>query len=69
MVYVNADVLIGGISQMWRKADKGEGVKIAKFSRTSFIDDLFSCASDSALADHCARLQIIFTYLLNIGAR
>ena len=25
---------------------------------------LFSCASDSALADHCARLQIIFTYLL-----
>ena len=22
------------------------------------------CASDSALADHCARLQIIFTYLL-----
>jgi len=25
---------------------------------------LFSCASDSALADHCGRLQIIFTYLL-----
>ena len=25
---------------------------------------LFSCASDSALADHCARSQIIFTYLL-----
>ena len=24
----------------------------------------FSCTSDSALADHCARLQIIFTYLL-----
>ena len=23
-----------------------------------------TCASDSALADHCARLQIIFTYLL-----
>ena len=25
---------------------------------------LSSCASDSALADHCARLQVIFTYLL-----
>jgi len=27
---------------------------------------LCKTASDSALADHCARLQIIFTYLLTV---
>jgi len=26
------------------------------------------CMSDSALADHCARLQIIFTYLLTLSS-
>ena len=29
-------------------------------------DIIRSCSTDSALADHCARLQIIFTYLLII---